>query len=275
MAELKFRAERVSEHITRIYAFSSELMYLVEGDREAVLLDSGSGIGFVRPFVEKLTSKPIKVLLTHGHVDHAMGASEFPTESVYISQKDAYIYREHCTHEFRREAFLLMGEKGINITENDFTPVVPIENYHDLAEGDIFDLGGISIEIYACPGHTKGSLVMLMPEERILLLGDACNSYTFMFQNYSLTIEDYHASLMGIKNKLEGKYDQVLASHGNGELAHEVISENILLCENLLKGVSDKIPMEFRGDAGWVASGTAKPGHGNIVYHPDRIFSNK
>lgn len=275
MAELKFRAERVSEHITRIYAFSSELMYLVEGDREAVLLDSGSGIGFVRPFVEKLTTKPIKVLLTHGHVDHAMGASEFPTESVYISQKDAYIYREHCTHEFRSEAFLLMGEKEINITENDFTPVVPIENYHDLAEGDIFDLGSISIEIYACPGHTKGSLVMLMPEERILLLGDACNGYTFMFQDYSLPIEDYHASLIGIKNKLEGKYDRVLASHGNGELAHEVIDENILLCENLLKGISDKIPMEFRGDAGWVASSTAKPGHGNIVYHPDRIFSNK
>lgn len=275
MAELRFRAERVSEHITRIYAFSSELMYLVEGEREAVLLDSGSGIGFVRPFVEKLTTKPIKVLLTHGHVDHAMGASEFPTESVYISQKDAYIYREHCTHEFRSEAFLLMGEKGINITENDFTPVVPIENYHDLVEGDIFDLRGISIEIYACPGHTKGSLVMLMPEERILLLGDACNSYTFMFQDYSLTIEDYHASLIGIKNKLEGKYDQVLASHGNGELAYEVISENILLCENILKGISDKIPMEFRGDAGLLASGTAKPGHGNIVYHPNRIFSNK
>lgn len=275
MAELKFRAERVSEHITRIYAFSAELMYLVEGDREAVLLDSGSGIGFVRPFVEKLTSKPIKVLLTHGHVDHAMGASEFSTESVYISQKDAYIYREHCTHKFRSEAFLLMGEKGISITENDFTPVVPIENYHDLVEGDIFDLGGISIEIYACPGHTKGSLVMLMPEERILLLGDACNGYTFMFQDYSLTIEDYHASLIGIKNKLEGKYDRVLASHGNGELAREIISENILLCENLLKGISDKIPMIFRGDAGWVASGTAKPGHGNIVYHPDRIFSNK
>lgn len=275
MAELRFRAERVSEHITRIYAFSSELMYLVEGDREAALLDSGSGIGFVRPFVEKLTTKPIKVLLTHGHVDHAMGASEFPTGSVYISQKDAYIYREHCTHEFRRKSLFLMGEEGKNITENDFTPVVPIEKYHDLVEGDFFDLGGISIEIYACPGHTKGSLVMLMPEERILLLGDACNGYTFMFQDYSLSIEDYHASLIEIKNKLEGKYDQVLASHGNGELAHEVISENIFLCENILKGISDKIPMEFMGDAGWVASGTAKPGHGNIVYHPDRIFSNK
>ena len=273
MIELKFRTEKVSERITRIYAFSSELMYLVEGNKEAALIDSGSGIGFVRPLIEELTKKPLKVLLTHGHVDHAMGASEFPAESVYISQKDAYIYKEHCTHEFRKEGLFLMGPEGEKITEDDFTPVVPIENYHDLWEGDFFDLGGISIEIYACPGHTKGSLVMLIPEERTLLLGDACNNYTFVFQDYSLPIEDYKTSLIRIRDKLEGKYDQVLASHGNGILAHEIIQENILLCEKILKGTCDKIPMEFRGDAGLVADGNAKPRHGNIVYHLDKIFT--
>ena len=29
-----------------------------------------------------------------------------------------------------------MGPEGDKITEDDFTPVVPIENYHDLREGD-------------------------------------------------------------------------------------------------------------------------------------------
>ncbi|MBD5495026.1 MAG: MBL fold metallo-hydrolase, partial [Lachnospiraceae bacterium] len=200
MAELNFRTERISGRITRIYAFSSELMYLVEGDNEAALIDSGSGIGFVRPLVEKLTDKPLKVLLTHGHVDHAMGASEFPPESVYISQEDAYIYREHCTHEFRKDGLFLMGPKGKSITEADFTPIVPIENYHDLRDGDCFNLGGVSIEIYACPGHTKGSMVMLIPEERSLILGDACNGYTFVFQDYSLTIEEYRTSLIRLKD---------------------------------------------------------------------------
>ena len=104
MIELKFRTEKVSEHITRIYAFSSELMYLVEGNKEAALIDSGSGIGFVRPLIEELTKKPLKVLLTHGHVDHAMGASEFPAESVYISQKDAYIYYETKTFRVAKKA---------------------------------------------------------------------------------------------------------------------------------------------------------------------------
>ncbi len=273
MTELNFRTEKVSERITRIYAFSSELMYLVEGDNEAALIDSGSGIGFVRPLVEKLTDKPLKVLLTHGHVDHAMGASEFPAESVYISQEDAYIYRDHCTHEFRKEGLFLMGPKGKSITEADFTPIVSIENYNDLRDGDCFNLGGVSIEIYACPGHTKGSMVMLIPEERTLILGDACNGYTFVFQDYSLTIEEYRTSLIRLKDKLEGKYDKVLSSHGDGNLEHEVINDNILLCEKILNGTSDRIPMEFRGDTGMVADGAAKPGHGNIVYNPDRIYS--
>ena len=45
MAELNFKYEKVSDRITRIYAFSSELMYLVEGEERAALIDSGSGIG--------------------------------------------------------------------------------------------------------------------------------------------------------------------------------------------------------------------------------------
>ena len=98
MARLEFRFEKVTGRVTRIFAPSAELMYLVEGDERAALIDTGSGIGFVRPLVERLTDKPLIVLITHGHVDHAMGASEFPPESVYINQEDAYIYGPHSTY---------------------------------------------------------------------------------------------------------------------------------------------------------------------------------
>ena len=77
MAVPEFRTEKVTDRITRIFAHSGELMYLVEGEEKAALLDTGSGIGFFRPLVESLTDKPLIVLITHGHVDHAMGASEF------------------------------------------------------------------------------------------------------------------------------------------------------------------------------------------------------
>lgn len=267
-----FRTERVSDRITRIYAFSSELMYLVEGEERAALLDSGSGIGFVRPLVEQLTDKPLVVLLTHGHVDHAMGASEFPPEQVYINQEDAYIYREHGTWEFRAAGLFLMGEPGKAVApEEDFTPLRPITDYRDLKEGDRFDLGGISVEMHACPGHTRGSLVMLLPEEETLLLGDACNGFTFLFEDYSTSIETYRNSLLRLRDRLAGRYRRVLASHGDGYSDPGILEENIALCERILQGQADRAPMEFRGHHGLIADTSAQPGHGNIVYHPDHI----
>jgi glyoxylase-like metal-dependent hydrolase (beta-lactamase superfamily II) len=273
MSVPEFKTEKVSERITRIYAFSSELMYLVEGEERAALLDSGSGIGFVRPLVEQLTQKPVIVLLTHGHVDHAMGASEFPPENVYINKEDAYIYNgEHGTYEFRKAGLFLMEEGADEVVpEEDFTPLVPIDAYNDLKEGDRFDLGGISIEMYACPGHTKGSLVMLIPEERTVLLGDSCNGFTFIFEDYSLPVAEYQKSLIRLQKLLEGKYDTVLASHGDGKADPGIIGENIALCEKILNQTADKEPMEFRGHHGLIANTKAEPGHGNIVYNPDNL----
>lgn len=275
MKKLEFRYEKVTEKITRIFAFSSELMYLVEGEHTAALLDTGSGIGFVRPLVEQLTDKPVMVLLTHGHVDHAMGASEFPSDQVYINQEDAYIYEKHSTYEFRKSGLFLMDGLEEGVTEEDFTPIIPIGKYHDLKEGDRFELGGVSVEIYACPGHTRGSLVMLIPEEKVVLLGDACNGFTFVFEECSLSIEDYKESLNKLKEKLESKFEHALASHGEGILYSGIIDENIALCERIMDGTSDRVPMEFRGEKGYIADAKAKPGHGNIVFHLDKIYRSQ
>lgn len=273
MLTAEFRTEKVSDRITRIYAFSTELMYLVEGEENAVLLDSGRGIGFVKPLIDRLTDKPLKVLLTHGHVDHAMGASEFPVGTVYINKEDAYIYQKHCSWEFRKSGLGTMPG-GELVTEEDFTPVVSIDEWQDLKEGDRFDLGGISVEIYACPGHTRGSVVMLLPEERTVLLGDACNGFTFLFQDYSLSVEEYRESLYQLKEKLNGKFDTVLASHGDGKLSKEVINDNIRVCDQILAGEAEAIPFAFGGDRGLIAQKGVQPGHGNIVYNQEHIWKN-
>ena len=88
-----YRFEKITPRITRIWDVSHTAIYLIEGSEGALLVDTGVGAGSLKAAVESLTAKPVTVLLTHGHVDHAMGAGEFDT--VYLHSADKELYLDH------------------------------------------------------------------------------------------------------------------------------------------------------------------------------------
>ena len=277
MVEFKF--ERVSERVTRILGTSGELWYLAVGNERAALLDTGSGIGHMRPLIDRLTDKPLIILLTHGHVDHAMGATEFDCP-VYMSPADDPVYESHKGLEVRKGG-LGMADPAVvaKIEDGDFIP--PREKpFLPLAHGDIFDLGGLTVETYACPGHTPGSVVFLLREERTVLLGDACNFFTFLFFDYCAPIQRYRENLLTLKEQLAGKYDRVLLSHGDGNAPVGIIDGVVGVCDDILAGRTDDVPFSFMGEPAFVAK--AMPGGrpdlredggiGNIVYRKDNVW---
>ena len=267
--ELEFKTEKVTARITRIFAFNSELVYLVEGEDRAVLIDTGSGFGSLRECVDKLTDKPVTVLLTHGHTDHALGSAEF--DEVYISPLESLSYAIHSEMTFRRKSGQMWPE-FCSLCDDQIVPAMPFEKMKPLHEGDVFDLGGISVEVFDCAGHTPGSLTMLIPEERMLLLGDACNYLVFLFDDLSLCVSDYKRSLEALLNKVRGRYDQVLLSHGYGDGVPNMIEYVIDVCDNLMRGANDKFPFVFLGTEAYLAKAVndngerVDGGFGNIVY---------
>ena len=54
----------------RVY---NESLYLVEGNERALLIDAGTVIPGLDKIVAKITSKPVTMILTHAHGDHAGG----------------------------------------------------------------------------------------------------------------------------------------------------------------------------------------------------------
>lgn len=273
-----FKTEKVSDRVTRIYGICTELMYLVTGEEKAALIDTGSGFGSLKSVIKKLTDKPVIVLLTHGHTDHAMGTAEF--ETVYMNHEDDYIFGPHGEKTFRWEGVAMSSEYQ-KVEGEDYIPTDDCRRFYPMKEGDIFNLGGISIEIFGCSGHTKGSVVMLLREERMLLLGDACNQNTFLFEDYSLPVETYENSLKRLKALTDGTYNVVLASHGNGNLPVDIIEGVIQVCEDIKEGNVDDVPMTFRGNLGLTAKRTKEGGvdrvdggSGNIVYNRERIYEN-
>ena len=95
-----FRSAKIDKNVTRIRNCVGDLIYLVEGKDRAALIDSGIGVGDLKSYVKTLTDKPVIVLLTHGHVDHASGSAQF--EEVYMNQKDNALFREHTAIDSRK-----------------------------------------------------------------------------------------------------------------------------------------------------------------------------
>ncbi|HNY15591.1 MAG TPA: MBL fold metallo-hydrolase, partial [Bacteroidales bacterium] len=65
----------------------SDNMYLIEGTDSAMLIDNGLGTADITAVVKKLTSKPLVVVITHGHPDHA--GADYQFEKVYIHPADS------------------------------------------------------------------------------------------------------------------------------------------------------------------------------------------
>lgn len=270
-----FRAKRINSRITRIKGITEEMMYLIEGNDKAALIDTGVGLGNIRTFVDQLTDKPIVVLITHAHVDHVMGASLF--EDVYLSPADFHTYEDHRRTEKRR-AYLkrFMGKKYELLKDEDFIEAPPLK-FHALNEGDLFDLGGLTLEIFNAPGHSMGSVALLLHEERILIPGDACNTLTMLFEQDSPSIEEYRDQLINLREKTHDLYDRVLVSHYPGEAPADLIDSVISVCDDILQGRSEEIPFKFMEltlvAAKKLSAGLSRAdgGLGNVVYIKDNV----
>lgn len=271
-----YKAEKINEHMTAIRSMTGEIMYLVEGEEKAVLIDTCLGVGHLREFVENLTEKQITVLLTHGHVDHALGAPEF--EEVYMNPADNKVYESMSPLEERIGYIKAnLGGQLPEFAEDDYVQPAPAD-FKELKDGQIFDLGGVHIEVYALPGHTHGTMVMLVPEEKALILGDACNNATFLFDENSLSVHEYKENLIRVKEKLEGRYDTTYLCHHVMTASKDMLAHVIEVCDEILEGKADDIPFEFIGHHAFVAKRANERfervdgGEGNIVYDKEKLI---
>ena len=79
---------------------SGVFMDLIVGSHHALLFDTGYGFGCLRDVVRSITDKPLYVVISHGHVDHACGNEQFG--GAYIHPLDMALCREHNGPDMRR-----------------------------------------------------------------------------------------------------------------------------------------------------------------------------
>ena len=185
---------------------SMVFMDLIVGDHHALLFDTGYGFGDLRALVESITDKPLYVVNSHGHVDHACGNAQFG--GAWIHPLDMELCREHNGRDMRL-AELETAEVPLDFDLQAYLELGAGE-LMPVGEGHIFDLGGMTLEVIHLPGHTAGSIGLWCPEKRLLYVGDAMNCFVWLFLPEAQPLSTYVESL---QKAARLPFTQMIQSH--------------------------------------------------------------
>ena len=174
------------------------------GSKQALLIDPGGDVPRIQEAIAKLGVTVERILLTHGHIDHAGGAAELREAlGVPLDGPD------------ERDAFLLDGlaEQGRAYGIAGSRDVRPDRWLH---EGDAIELGEHRFSVLHCPGHTPGHIVFVNDAARVALVGDVL--FKGSVGRTDFAYGDSAALLASIRDKLMPLGDDVsfLCGHGPG-----------------------------------------------------------
>lgn len=213
--EATISSKQVRESVWRLADIAGNRCYLVVGNERAALVDTMEGVGDVRSAVERITSLPVTVLLTHHHHDHVAGAYLF--ESAGISEADDGFWEQEESFNKRIQAQLTerfdLPEDTFFSTERGERP----STWH-AEEGFELDLGGERLCAVSLPGHTRGSMGYVVEGERVLLSGDAVTPCMTLFYDDSTSIAEWEHTLA---HMAELPVDAIMTGHYDYEFTRE------------------------------------------------------
>ncbi len=187
--------------------------YLVEGETDVAVLDTGMGVGDFAGLVASLSDRDPIVLHSHAHFDHIGATHHFRRVFVHPSEADD-LAEGYPNERFRTwfEPRYLVGDR----LPADFDPataeIVGVSATGYLAEGERIDLGGRVLEVFHTPGHSPGGITLLDRENKLLFPGDAVYmGPMFSYRQYS-DPTDYRETLRKLAT-LAAVVDVVYPSH--------------------------------------------------------------
>jgi glyoxylase-like metal-dependent hydrolase (beta-lactamase superfamily II) len=169
--------------------------------KKAAVVDPGGDLGHIREAIAQSGVTVEKIILTHGHIDHAGGAAELREEL------GVPVEGPHEADDFLLQRLADQGRAyGF-----EARPVTP-DRW--LSEGDTVSVGDLTLEVLHCPGHSPGSVVLVSRSQRFALVGDV------LFQGSVGRVDlpggDGKALIRSIRDKLLPLGDDIAFICGHG-----------------------------------------------------------
>lgn len=182
-----------------------------EDSKRGLVVDPGGDVPQILDALRQTGVTVERILLTHGHLDHAGGAAGLQEQLRAQAGDPAAVPIDGPD---RRDEFLLDGIEAqasqYGFAARNVTP----DRW--LAEGDTVTLGEHVFGVLHCPGHTPGHIVFINQAARFALVGDV------LFQGSvgrtDFPYGDHAALIAAITQKLLPLGDDMafLCGHGPG-----------------------------------------------------------
>ena len=222
-------------------------MYLVEGTQKALLIDTGTKTAKLDSIISLITQKPLQVVITHAHGDHAGNIGFF--KEIWMHPADTVLLNKRY--------------KGkINFVK----------------DGDVFDLGGTQIEVSHMPAHTPGSIVLLDRKAGICYSGDAFGSNHVWLQLKPLApMQTYLNSCIKMEKIMDSGITKIYCGHYpyvKKAFDKSYIISMHQLAEGLINGTGPET-QPYANKVGCPNPMAVTSGEATIVFDPDFIKYKK
>jgi glyoxylase-like metal-dependent hydrolase (beta-lactamase superfamily II) len=243
-AEPWFEVYKVAPGVFAIYEphqAEEVISYLIVGTKQAVLFDTGMGIGNIRSVVSRLTSRPVVVLNSHTHNDHVGGNWQF--NFVYgmdtaFTRANAKGSRDDAQSEIAPDMICGDLPKEFNPKTYATKPWRISLAVHD---GFKINLGGRTLEIISTPGHTPDAICLFDRANGLLFTGDTYYPAPIWLFRPETDLDAYVASVTKIA-ALAPQLKLVLGAHNIPVAEPSVLPRLLTAFQSVRAGKGDVKP---------------------------------
>ena len=202
-------------------SFQENTFILYNENNECIIIDAGCYQAHEEDelvdFIESRELKPVRLINTHGHVDHILGVQ-------FISQKYNLPLEIHS------------GDlRLVEVSDNyggmyGFQVKVPTKIETNLVDDMEIKFGDSILKLFHVPGHSPGSMAIYAPKENFVIVGDVL--FKGSIGRTDLPGGDYPTLMKSIFNKLLSLDDSVTVFSGHGpetSIGYEKMSNPFIL----------------------------------------------